>query len=534
MELNVWALNGLTNAVGVVALGLFVYIKGREPRVKRSFGLLNFTIAAWCFSYSIWQIVSTKEAALFWARALTASSIFIAPTFLYFVFTFLSLEKGKKRILTIAYLPSFTFFALVFTPLFVKSVSRKLFFPYWPNPGPLYFLYPLHFFTCFLYSWYLLRQAILKSSYERSNQIKYILYGSIIGVFGGVTNWPLWWDIPIPPYGNSAVAIYVAILTYAVIKHRLMDINVVLRKSLVYSLLVTSITIVYFMLVWTLERAFQTVLGYQSIPLTIFSLLIIVILFQPIKNKIQAFVDKHFFKGTVDVLAEENERLQEELIKSEKLRIAGTLASGIAHEIKNPLTSLKTYTSYLEEKHNDPSFRKKFKEVMNHEINQIDHLVLNLLNFAKPHPLKFESADVHKALDRTFELINSSLAKADISLVRAYHRPNTEILGDPSQLQQAFLNIFLNAMDAMPNGGELKISTETEDGWLKIRIEDTGCGMTEEQLKHVFEPFYTTKEKGTGLGLAITKRIIEDHKGKIKVTSDPNKGSTFDISLPLC
>ena len=88
-------------------------------------------------------------------------------------------------------------------------------------------------------------------------------------------------------------------------------------------------------------------------------------------------------------------------------------------------------------------------------------------------------------------------------------------------------------MDAMPNGGELKISTETEDGWLKIRIEDTGCGMTKEQLDHIFEPFYTTKESGTGLGLAITKRIVEDHKGKIKVTSALNKGSMFEIILPL-
>ena len=107
------------------------------------------------------------------------------------------------------------------------------------------------------------------------------------------------------------------------------------------------------------------------------------------------------------------------------------------------------------------------------------------------------------------------------------------ILGDPSQLQQAFLNIFLNAMDAMPKGGELRISTQTENGWLTIRIEDTGLGMTKEQLEHIFEPFYTTKESGTGLGLAITKRIVEDHKGRIWVSSEPNRGSAFEISLPL-
>ncbi len=109
----------------------------------------------------------------------------------------------------------------------------------------------------------------------------------------------------------------------------------------------------------------------------------------------------------------------------------------------------------------------------------------------------------------------------------------SEILGDASQLQQAFLNLFLNAMDAMPEGGELKVATETLDGWLQIRIEDTGCGMTREQLDHLFEPFYTTKETGTGLGLAITKRIIEDHKGRIKVESSVNQGTRFEILLPL-
>ena len=537
MQVNFWAISGLTNAIGILALGLLVYLIGQNPEVKKSFAIASLCIATWCFPYFMWQISNTKETALFWARALTAGSLFIAPSFVYFIFNFLNLnlrEGNRRQILIVANLFSLCFLSLTFTPLFVKDVSQKMFFPFWPTPGPFYFLYPIYFFICFFYSWRLMWKAILsEKNYARRNQIKYILFGSIIGVVGGTTNWPLWWNIPIPPYGNSAIVLYVGIVTYAIIKHQLMDINIVFQKSVIYSLLVTVVTSIYFLVTWSAERVFQRAIGYQSLPLTVFALFGIALLFQPMKNRIQAFVDRYFFKGSIEVLAAERERLQQELIKAEKLRLAGTLASGIAHEIKNPLTSLKTFISYLEERHNDPSFRKKFKEVMNREINQIDHLVRNLLNFAKPHPPKFESLDMHKSLDRTFELINSTLANSNISLVRVYHRPNTEILGDASQLQQAFLNIFLNAMDAMSDGGELKISTETEDGWLKIRIEDTGCGMTKEQLEHIFEPFYTTKEKGTGLGLAITKRIIEDHKGKIKVESNAGRGSRFEILLPL-
>ena len=534
MHWNFWALSALINAFCITALGLFVSLRGRGQAVKRSFAISNFSVAAWCIPYFVWQISETRESALFWARALTAGSVFIASFYLKFVYDFVGIEGRKQKlILFLSFLLSSSFFVLSFTPLFVTDVVSRSIFKFWPVPGPLYFLYPIHFFLCFCYCWRLLWEFLQKSDYARANQVKYILYGSLIGVIGGATNWPLWWNIHILPYGNLGVLIYVGIVTYAIFKHRLMDINLVFRRSIIYSIMATAITLVYFVTVWSSERVFQAAIGYRSVVATLIILLTIAFLFQPIKNKIQAFVDNRLFRGTLETLADENQRLQEEMRKSDQLRIAGTLASSIAHEINNPLTSIKTFTNYLPERHQDKSFIDKFKTVVGEELNRIEGLVKDLKDFAKPHPPKFECFDMHKFLDRTFELVNPTLATHKISLMRAYHRPNTEVMGDPSQLQQAFLNLFLNAMDAMPNGGELRISTQSEDGWLTIRIEDTGIGMTKEQLEHIFEPFYSTKEGGTGLGLAITKRIIEDHRGKVKVTSNPGSGSAFEILLPL-
>ena len=473
--------------------------------------------------------------ALLWVRIAQVGVFFIPTTFIHFIVCLLDL-KVKRSILAIGYTISFLFASLCPTSLMIADAVPRFFMHHYATPGLVYPVAVLYFFVCVIYGLYHLYRAYASSTGTKRNQMKYLFYSSLMGYVGGGANFLPVFNVYIPflhPFGTYAVPIYFIATTYAIIKHHLMDINIVFQKGVVYSLLVTTITLIYFMFVWLIERIFQLSLGYQSIPLTIFALLTVALLFQPIKNRIQTFVDRYFFKGTVDILAEENERLQEELARGEKLRIAGTLASGIAHEIKNPLTSLKTFTSYLEEKHNDPSYRKKFREIVGEEVGKIEHLIRDLLDFAKPKSPQFVGLDVHKSIDRTFELINTTLAKANISLTRQYHRPNTEILGDSSQLQQAFLNLFLNAMDAMPNGGELHVSTHSENGWLAIKIEDTGCGMTKEQIDHIFEPFYTTKETGTGLGLAITKRIIEDHKGKIKVTSNLDKGSIFEILLPL-
>jgi len=530
----IYSIPPFLTAVIFLVSGIFAFYKNPKSTVNRALAFVCATTFVWQFLVGMLLLTRNDDMASFLVKVVYSWVIFIPIAFYHFM-THFGGTKFDRFFVRISYISGCLFLILLWgSPYYIAGFYHYN-WGYYPKAGPLH---PFYLLICIVVLpirglYCVFKEAGNKNkSLERRRHAQYVGL-SIIAYYPASIDFVDNYGAGFYPPGFIFATLSLAVLTYAVIKHHLLDITVFIRKGLIYSVVVTGVSLFYLMAIFIAEFLFRGMFGYSSIIFSIVFASLVALLFQPFKNRVQTFIDEYFFKGTLETLSEENLRLQEGIRKSDQLRIAGTLASGIAHEIKNPLTSLKSFTAYLEEKHNDPSFRKKFREVVGQEIGHIERLVSDLLDFVKPHLPALKQIDVHKSLDRTFELINSALAHANISLVRVYHRPNTEIMGDPSQLQQAFLNLFLNAMDAMPNGGELRVSTSTENGWLTIRIEDTGCGMTKDQLEHIFEPFYTTKESGTGLGLAITKRIIEDHRGKIKITSQENKGSVFEISLPL-
>ena len=523
----------LTAAVFLLS-GAFAIYKDSKATANRSLAFLCATTFVWQLVVGALLLAKDDQTASFLVKVVYSWVIFIPVAFYHFMIHFGG-NKTDRILRILCYLSGFCFLILLWTtPYFINGFHHYQ-WGYYPKAGPLHPLYLLIHLVFYpnrgLYR--VFKEANNKNRpLEMRRHAQYVGL-SVLAYYPASVDFLDNYGVGLYPIGFIFTLVSLLILSYAVIKHHLLNISIFIRRGLVYSIVVTGVTLFYLISVFMTESLFRGFFGYRSVIFSIMFACFVALLFQPFKNRIQAFVDNRFFKGTLETLAGENRRLQEEIQKSDQLRIAGALASSIAHEINNPLISIKTFTNYLPQRHQDKSFIEQFKTVVGEELNRIESLVKDLKNFAKPHPPKFESFDIHKSLDHTFGLINSVLASHNISLVRAYHRPNTEVMGDPSQLQQAFLNLFLNAMDAMPNGGELRVATHSEDGWLTIGIEDTGVGMTKEQLEHIFEPFYSTKEGGTGLGLAITKRIIEDHKGKIKVTSNSGKGSTFEILLPL-
>lgn len=253
---------------------------------------------------------------------------------------------------------------------------------------------------------------------------------------------------------------------------------------------------------------------------------------------------------------------QERLILSEKLASLGTMAAGMAHEIKNPLVSVRTFTQMLDKKWEDQEFRKKFMTLIPHEIERINRIAESLLKFGRPMKPELTHADVNALLDEVLMLFESESKKNNVRVTKKFaHIP--EITGDPGQLQQAFVNFIKNAIESMQaKGGELVVKTDFGEvvklGKLQrqgkkigdqmvwgeednagvpipvifIEITDSGEGIPEENLKSLFDPFFTTKMTGTGMGLPISLRIIEEHKGSIKVRSQKGKGTTFIITLP--
>ena len=224
---------------------------------------------------------------------------------------------------------------------------------------------------------------------------------------------------------------------------------------------------------------------------------------------------------------------QAQLIQAEKLAALGELSAGVAHEINNPLHIIQAYTEYLgsQAAPDDPIL--EFLEPMRESMDRIGRLVAQLRDFSRPAGGEWKPIDLHRALDNVLRLVNKELMHNKIEVQGPESRQLPTTMGDARQLEQVFLNLILNARDAMPGGGRLTISARAQDTQIQIRFADTGTGIPEDALPHIFEPYYTTKEdRGTGLGLAICQRIITQHGGQISVTTQVGRGTAFLIQLP--
>ena len=239
--MNFWALLALINGVAASIFGLFVYLKNRKSSSNKLFGVVTSTVAFWSYSYFLWQISTDKIHALFWCRALMLGAIFIPVTTLHFLLVWLGLLQIKRKILFVSYGISFVALIFDFSPFFVKDVSPILSFKYWPQAGVAYLPFLIFWTWLVIYCWNIMFQEMRSSSPIRRNQIKYVLLGAIIGFVGGFTNYPLWFGIKILPYGNILVPIYVGLMSYAIVKLRLMDINVAITKGTVFAVVYTFV-----------------------------------------------------------------------------------------------------------------------------------------------------------------------------------------------------------------------------------------------------------------------------------------------------
>jgi signal transduction histidine kinase len=521
---------------------------------------------------------------------------------------------------------------------------------------------------------------------------------SLIGFSGGSTNFLLVFDIVrIPPIGNYFIALYLFVLFYAIVKHQLMDINIVLKKGTTYALLLVLLYVPAFILILLAQKAFfQKIDTFFSVIL--FSIFFLVTLFfQKIKPRTERTVEQFLFKdrydyretlarfskamvsildlrsllqkiietitqtmkvekaslfllneerggydlyesknakmnsppshlskgdplpsylqkiGEVTILEElmkgahlselnqvteqmssleaevsipltskgrligimnlshkfdkdfysqedvdllttlanqtaialENARLYEDLKKSksyirraDRLASLGTLTAGLAHEIRNPLTAIKTLTQLLPERLEDEEFRNEFLHIASGEVDRISSLVNELLEFARPSDPKFELEEINPILDGMILLTSTESKKKKIEIVRDYLQDLPPISIDREQVKQVFLNILLNAIEATPANGKIVVKTRSylKPGgtpYLQVEIADNGSGIPREFLEDIFNPFFTTKPKGSGLGLSISNQIVQDHDGYIHVESQVNRGSSFFINLPL-
>lgn len=234
-------------------------------------------------------------------------------------------------------------------------------------------------------------------------------------------------------------------------------------------------------------------------------------------------------------------RIEQNIERLDRLATAGTLAAGMAHEIKNALVAVKTFVELLLEKNKDA----ELAEIVGREISRVNAIVRQLLKFGTATRPERAPVRLHDVLEHSLRMVQHQLDGKLISLNRSFRATSDMVQGDNQQLEQVFVNLFLNAVDATGANGSLTVETEfvaadspavaaqlMGQPHVRVTVADTGAGISPENLAQMFEPFFTTKNHGTGLGLPITRRIVQEHQGLITVESQPNKGTVFSIVLP--
>jgi len=239
--------------------------------------------------------------------------------------------------------------------------------------------------------------------------------------------------------------------------------------------------------------------------------------------------------------------LEDRLRRADRLAALGTMAAGIAHDIRNPLTSILIFSQLMSMHYDDPDVREKFDRVVPRELERVQSVIEDMMELARPSAVHLEPANINEVLAQVIELFEGQASAQGIKFLREVEQGLPFCIADRKRLHRCFSNLVANAIQAMPTGGEVRLNTRCVEAAfpasrppgtrpepaIRVIISDTGQGIPPDRLSRIFDPFYTTKEKGVGLGMAITHRIVEDHKGTIDVASQVNVGTTFTLHFPV-
>lgn len=675
-------------------LAVFVYSQAKDNPVNKAFAF--FVLCAGIFYLCVFGFyVAINDIFLsYWTKIFRVGFIFMSPAFVHFILRFIrNQDKTNEKILYIGYGLGIIFYILNLLGYF-ESGFVKTEWKYTPQFSIIYLLFIAYMWIFSLFGMFEVFMKYKNSkSYLLRNQLRYILLAPLAGLTIGFINMFLYFGINVYPIGSLGGVVLSGMIAYAILKHQLMDIEVVIKRGVVYASLTASITAIYAITVGVFHGIFGIAhIGGGSLLVNGLAAMIIAATFLPLRNRIQLIVDKLFFKEKHDyyktlrefsyalrsiigldkllnllivtitetmhisraslmlldegtgqyniksakgldkkiidtvylkkgdylpkwleenrkvlvleganlsdnlkklgaaisvpllvkdklvgifnlggkmsedmftpedlelllsianqaAIAIENARLYEEMLELEKglchadkLAALGALASSIAHEIKNPLVSIKTFTQLIPRKFESADFRDKFNSIVPQELERLENILEEFLSFGRTARSNFRLVKIEDVIESLLMLMQREASKKNINIIKKYAPNIPEIISDSEQLKQVFMNIVLNAIQAMPNGGNLTISTivqrspsnvQQKSDFVEIRFSDTGIGIPKENIGKLFKPSFTTKPGGTGLGLSISQKIIKEHDGTIEVESELNKGTVFIIRLPI-
>ncbi len=697
--MNLFSIAGLSCTISCSILSLLSIFFGKS-KLHRLLLFFNIVVAFWGYGLFLVGIANTEQEAIFGWKIAHLGGFFIGTLFYHIVCVFCGIQR--RRLIYFAYLQAFIFNLLSFSTKHLFSKTRFVFEIYYNDVTPLLVLGIMSYLFLVILSYYELIRFLKTTRGFKRTQTLYIIFGFMIGFVGGTSTFLPEFRIDILyPFGNLGITLYCLIVSYSILRYRLMDIHVVFKKSMVYSLSAGILTSFFVVIVIFMTKFLSNMAGMNSFTITVIAAITIAILFNPLKNRVQRLIDRFFYKRTYDyyetvsrisrnlasmfdvnevfkfigdtisevlglkniyllaalpggvyevvyhksqkakskkfkaeskndekvmkmnnysgivkfckrsedilikdelpafeekfgpeivdkikgelnpfhgeavvpvfvdgklsllmilgeklsgdmftsedvnlfttisnqtAIAIKNAGLYKDKVDSDRLASIGMMSATFAHEIRNPLTSLKTFAQLMPEKYKDAEFRDTFSKIVEGEIEKIDGLICDLLDFStEKKSARMNNFNLVTLVDETLDYVKGKLGfeKSNIAIEKDYKKNEIHMSGDATKLKQAFVNVITNGCQAMNGNGILTVEINQNSRNVDVKIKDIGNGIHPDDILKIFDPFITTKEKGVGLGLAISKRIIEDHNGKITVRSELSKGSTFTISLPV-
>ncbi|MGE5218267.1 MAG: ATP-binding protein [Chloroflexota bacterium] len=698
-----YALNFIVGAVFTITAGLFVFFRGESRSItRRAWLLLCLATSVWHLGRFLIAIAPTLVVADQCVYVIYLGAILIPPFYLHFSLSLLNEEDAHRLELGGAYSVAAVEYVLLFSGHFTAGVRLDPALGYYEIPSKIYLL---HFLAFVLVPTYGLLKLVahyrISDLPVKKNQLKYVIFASLIGFLGGGTSFLPIIQAPIPPFGAPLTYFYTFPIAYAIARYRLMDIGVVLRKGLIYALLLLGLLVPCYAVVVISQYVIFGSISYSFSVVTLLLLTVVGFLFPKIRFKTEDALERALFKKrsdfretvlrssrdmvsivdiralsnslvqtigkslgvdkvslllknetngiyrleafvgldfdpsegvflskdgplvqllqrrregivkeelewvpvgpdtphTIDTMAKleaelslpiisqerligilnlgqkedqtiyssedlellstlanqaaialENARLYENLKQSQdtlrradRLSSLGLLTAGLAHEIRNPLVAIRTFTQLLPERYDDAEFREGFQGLALKEVDRICGLINDLLSFARPSKPNVAPENIGDVIENIARILETQAKEKGVEILRDFGESLPKVWIDREQMKQVFMNLILNAIQAMQAGGSINISTraisragtEPSGEFVQVEVRDTGVGIPEDNLQHIFDPFFTSKEEGSGLGLAVSHQIVQEHGGFVTVESKVGKGTAFFVHIPV-
>jgi len=569
----------------LVWLGFYVFVADPRSRAHQTFAAFIAFLALWTTKDLIfWNFFRTGEAAEIWAAVSFIIALLMQYALVVFAWVFPENARTPRRKAAVLFAPGIIFAIAAMAGLYLDKIDVR------DNNleisvTPIAYAFVAYVYFLFFYGAFkLFRKYQAYRGTQKGSQLAAILLAlAVTLVLKSLANiiLPFFGIYELLPYSALFILPGVVIYAYAISNFRLFSLQTALDQFRLFpitykiALAVASVAIISFVLfqipiVWWSFRngmdfdAWRKYLVFSVISALVPNLLLVLLIVRSISRPLQRItvaavrvtegeygteVDLRRSNDELGLLADsfnemsrkmafDIERLQslnERLARAERLAAMGTLAAGVAHEVNNPLASISSLVQMIRESDwIDDETRERLDLILT-QIRRISRVTKDLTDFARIRPAARQKTNLNQVIESALRLagFDSGFQKLDVSF------ETDETIGlieaDPDQLQQVFLNLFLNARDAMPQGGRLSIKIFDDGDFVCVRIEDTGTGMEETEIRQVFDPFFTTKPpgRGTGLGLSVCYGIISAHGGRIEVESTKSAGSVFTVRLPV-